>query len=69
LEEVHTAPEDSARTKHLMYVANRPDDGKDSLLPEGEMLFHTDQCYYKILVKITWHYAMEVPGVGGNRWF
>jgi taurine dioxygenase len=69
LEEVRTAPEDGARTKHVMYVANRPVDGKDGILPDGEMHFHTDQCYYQIPAKITSLYAMEVPSTGGNTLF
>lgn len=69
LEEVRTAPEDGARTKHTMYVANRLVDGKEGILPDGEMHFHTDQCYYQIPARITSLYAMEVPHSGGNTLF
>lgn len=69
LEEVRTAPEDGARTKHVMYVANRPVDGKEGILPNGEMHFHTDQCYYQVPAKLTSLFAIEVPDVGGNTLF
>lgn len=69
LEEVRTAPEDGAQTKHVMYVAKRPVDGKDGILPDGEMHFHTDQCYYQIPAKITFLYAIAVPSIGGNTLF
>jgi len=69
LEEVRTAPEDGARTKHVMYVANQPVDGKDGILPDGEMHFHTDQCYYQVPARITTLHALEVPRTGGNTLF
>ena len=69
LEEVRTAPEDGARTRYVMYVANRPVDGKEGILPDGEMHFHTDQCYYQIPARITSLFAMEIPQRGGNTLF
>ena len=69
LEEVRTAPEDGARTKYVMYVANRPVDGKEGILPDGEMHFHTDQCYYQVPARITTLHALEIPKVGGNTLF
>jgi taurine dioxygenase len=69
LEEICTAPENGARTKHVMYGANRPVDGRDGLLPDSKMHFYTDQCYYRIPAKITSLYTMEVPGMGGNTLF
>ena len=66
LEESRKAPEDGARKKHVMYVANQPVDGKDGLLPDRKMHFHTDQRYYRNPAKITSPCAMEVPGMGGG---
>ena len=55
--------------QNFMYVANKRVDGMDGVLPEGEMQFHTDQCYYETPSRATILYALEVPVEGGNTKF
>ena len=56
-------------TRDFMYVANRTVDGMKGVLPDGEMQFHTDQCYYENPSRATILLAIEVPGEGGNTRF
>ena len=56
-------------TRDFMYVANRTFDGMKGVLPDGEMQFHTDQCYYENPSRATILLAIEVPGEGGNTRF
>ena len=53
----------------IMHVANREVAGKPGILPDGEMQFHTDQCYYERPSRLTMLYAMEIPKQGGNTLF
>ena len=46
-QEVRTVKVVDEGPQNFMYVANKSVDGMDGVLPEGEMQFHTDQCYYK----------------------
>ncbi|HVM78513.1 MAG TPA: TauD/TfdA family dioxygenase [Stellaceae bacterium] len=58
-----------ALTRHpsVMLVSNIRQDGKPiGALPDGEMLFHSDQCYVERPCMATFLYAIEVPGAGGN---
>ena len=59
----------AAITRDFMYVANRTVDGMQGVLPDGEMQFHTDQCYYENPSRATILLAIEVPGEGGNTRF
>lgn len=68
LQKPRTAPEVTGRADY-MYVANRTVDGMQGVLPDGEMQFHTDQCYYEHPSRATFLYAMEVPSKGGNTMF
>ena len=50
----------------VLYVSNLRD---DAILPEGEMWFHTDQCYFEVPTIATCLYAIEIPAEGGNTRF
>ena len=51
----------------VMYVSNVREDGKlIGVLPDGEMWFHSDQCYSERPCAATMLYAMEIPSKGGN---
>ena len=59
-------------TEHpaVMLVSNIREDGKPiGALPDGEMFFHSDQCYVERPCKATMLYAIEVPSSGGNTIF
>jgi taurine dioxygenase len=54
----------------VMLISNIRKDGKPiGALPDGEMQFHTDQCYVERPAAATMLYAIEVPRVGGNTLF
>jgi taurine dioxygenase len=53
----------------VMYVANVKVDGEMGDLPEGDMQFHADQCYYDTVAGGAVLYAIEVPRWGGNTLF
>jgi taurine dioxygenase len=57
------------RNPDIMYVANVLVDGERGDLPEGEMQFHADQCYFECPTKGAVLYAMEIPSKGGNTLF
>ncbi len=54
---------------HVMYVSNVRDEGLMTTLEDGEMWFHSDQCYFEQPVSATVLYAVEVPPTGGNTRF
>jgi taurine dioxygenase len=54
----------------VMLVSNIRKDGKlIGGLPDGEMYFHSDQCYVEQPIKGTTLYAIELPRQGGNTLF
>jgi taurine dioxygenase len=53
----------------VMYVANVTVDGDQGLLPEGDMEFHADQCYYENPSAGAVLYGLEVPRAGGDTMF
>jgi taurine dioxygenase len=54
----------------VMYISNIVENGKlIGALPDGEMYFHSDQCYTERPAMATMLYAMEVPSRGGNTLF
>ena len=53
----------------IMYVANVTVDGEKGDLPDGEMHFHADQCYFELPTKGAVLYALEIPKQGGNTLF
>ncbi len=54
---------------HVMYVSNVRDEGLKTTLEDGEMWFHSDQCYFEQPVSATVLYAEEIPSRGGNTRF
>jgi taurine dioxygenase len=54
----------------VMLISNIREDGKPiGALPDGEMHFHSDQCYQERPAMGTMLYALEVPRAGGNTLF
>ncbi|PWT84176.1 MAG: TauD/TfdA family dioxygenase [Proteobacteria bacterium] len=53
----------------VMWIANTLVDGQRGDLPEGDMQFHADQCYYENPAKGAVLYAVEIPSKGGNTLF
>jgi len=54
----------------VMYVSNIRENGQlIGALPDGEMYFHSDQCYVEQPAMATMLYAMEIPSVGGDTLF
>ena len=54
----------------VMLISNIREDGKlIGALPDGEMHFHTDQCYQERPAMASMLYAIEVPSEGGNTLF
>ena len=54
----------------VMLISNIRKDGKPiGALPDGEMQFHTDQCYLERPAMASMLYAIEVPSVGGDTLF
>ncbi len=51
----------------VLYVSNIRVDGKlTGILPDGEMFFHSDQCYLERPAMASMLFAMEIPARGGN---
>jgi taurine dioxygenase len=54
----------------VMLISNIRENGKQiGALPDGEMHFHSDQCYQEKPAMASMLYAIEVPSVGGNTLF
>ncbi len=54
----------------VMIISNIRENGKQiGALPDGEMQFHSDQCYQEKPAMASMLYAIEIPGVGGNTLF
>lgn len=54
----------------VMYISNIRENGKlIGALPDGEMYFHSDQCYIEHPSVGTMLYAMEIPSRGGDTIF
>jgi taurine dioxygenase len=63
-------PATANRTGGILYVSNIRENGKlIGALPDGEMHFHSDQCYVERPAMATMLYAMEIPSQGGNTLF
>ncbi len=69
LEEVKSKKDDVNQKQHVLYVSNRIVEGSKGALPEGEMHFHSDQCYYEKPVQLTMLNALELPRRGGETLF
>jgi taurine dioxygenase len=56
--------------EHTMLVSNIRENGKlIGSLPDGEMHFHSDQCYLEKPANGTLLYAIEIPSQGGDTLF
>jgi taurine dioxygenase len=56
--------------RSVMFISNIRKDGKPiGRLPDGEMFFHSDQCYLATPPVGTMLYSIEIPSVGGNTLF
>ena len=54
----------------VMFVSNIRENGElIGALPDGEMHFHSDQCYTERPTAVTMLYAIEIPSKGGNTLF
>jgi len=54
----------------VMLISNIRQDGRQiGALPDGEMQFHSDQCYQERPAMASMLYAIEVPSKGGNTLF
>ena len=69
LEEVRTGRYANENMKHTMMITNVTDTGLMTALENGDMWFHSDQCYYEVPCKASTLYAMEIPSSGGNTLF
>lgn len=69
LQKVRSAVHLTGDNVYAMHVSNREVNGQPGLLPEGEMQFHADQCYYERPCKATILYGIEIPKAGGNTCF
>lgn len=69
LQEVRTTPGLNSSPYFLMVSNVIGPDGNKGALPDGEMQFHSDQCYYELPGKATLLYSIEVPPAGGDTLF
>jgi taurine dioxygenase len=54
----------------VMFISNIRENGElIGALPDGEMYFHSDQCYVERPCAATMLYAIEIPSQGGNTLF
>lgn len=68
-QEVRTVKVVDKGPQNYMYVANKSVEGMPGVLPDGEMQYHTDQCYYETPARATILFAIEIPSKGGNTKF
>jgi taurine dioxygenase len=69
LAKIHTA-QFATRHPAVMLISNIRKDGKPiGALPDGEMQFHSDQCYQEKPAMGSMLYAIEVPSKGGDTLF
>jgi taurine dioxygenase len=60
----------SQRNPSAFLISNIREDGKPiGALPDGEMLFHSDQCYVERPCMAALLYAIEIPSHGGDTIF
>jgi taurine dioxygenase len=69
LELVSSVPNQIVNQPEVLFVTNVRDAGMRTVLEDGEMQFHADQCYFEIPCMATTLYAIEIPKVGGNTMF
>ncbi len=62
--------EDPAVNPTFTLITNIKKDGKYiGSLPDGEMFFHHDTCYYEVPQRASFLYGIEIPSQGGNTVF
>lgn len=66
---VRSGPTKDAASPHVLLVANVTEPGTRSVLGDGGMDFHMDQCYTQIPVNATTLHALEIPARGGDTLF
>lgn len=63
----------SGASKHhagVMFISNIREDGRPvGALPDGEVVFHSDQCYIEQPSAAAMLYSIEVPAAGGDTLF
>ena len=69
LEVVRTVAAQDQKHPSVMFITNVRDAGMATVLEDGEMMFHYDQCYYERPSMGSTLYAIEVPHKGGNTVF
>ena len=69
LQSVRSAPGLYSNPYVLMITNVVGPDGNKGALPDGEMQFHSDQCYYELPGMATLLYSIEVPPSGGDTLF
>jgi taurine dioxygenase len=70
MEHVRAAPGAGEVAAVALFVSNVVEaDGRRGALPDGEMEFHTDRCYYEFPTSGTLLYALEIPPEGGDTLF
>lgn len=68
LQPVRTTP-GLYKNPYVLMVTNVVIDGQKGALPDGEMQFHSDQCYYETPAMATMLFGIEVPPSGGDTLF
>ncbi|MFN4282120.1 MAG: TauD/TfdA dioxygenase family protein [Alphaproteobacteria bacterium] len=68
LQPVRTTP-GLYKNPYVLMVTNVVIDGQKGALPDGEMQFHSDQCYYENPAMATMLFGIEVPPSGGDTLF
>jgi len=69
LQPVRTTPSLYKKNPYVLMVTNVVIDGQKGALPDGEMQFHSDQCYYENPAMATMLFGIEVPPSGGDTLF
>ncbi len=66
----HIRTLETEKFEGVAYVSNLRKDGKlIGILPDGEMQFHSDQCYREFPSQGTMLHAITLPKIGGNTLF
>lgn len=70
LAQIHNATRATDLHPAILLISNIRENGVlIGELPDGEMLFHSDQCYVERPAMATMLYAIEIPAHGGNTCF
>jgi taurine dioxygenase len=70
LAEIHNATRSKELHPAILLISNIRENGElIGELPDGEMYFHSDQCYVERPAMATMLYAIEIPSFGGNTCF